>query len=368
MHQSSPECVRKKPAAGYLPQFDTLRGVAVCIILFDHFGAKLPGFPLPDSYHLGVIAVRFFMVLSGYFITLSLLNRRGQIEDKSHNIKSILTAFYLNRFARIAPAYFIFILIGLALGLGEMRHQIGWLFTFTINFYIALQDYWPDAISHLWSLCVQEQFYLVWPILILIVPRNLTLPCIVLVALGGILFRAHCISSDATIMARWVLPASCLDSLAAGAIAAWLRKYTGIEPWFRNNVFCILLGFISILCLVFAFTLRSGDLHSYKSILAEPLEAFSMAFITLRVSYGLNGNLGKLLCFPILVGLGQISYGLYIYHILVSIICDTFIPAKFIWTVQIPEYRIFFLTTITILCAWLSWTKIEKPIMDYFRK
>src|SRR4029077_17056363 len=121
------------------------------------------------------------------------------------------------RLLRILPAYAAFTVLRLVLNVGLLRHTWPWVFTGTVNWFIAWRNEWPPTISHLWSICVQEQFYLVWPLLILLLPRRWIVSAIIPVALAGIAFRIGCVFFSVPIIARWVLPFGSLDSLAAGA-------------------------------------------------------------------------------------------------------------------------------------------------------
>src|SRR5438094_2092797 len=212
---------RDRALEGYQPQFEGLRALAVLTVMVDHFGAHVPNFPLPDWIHLGATGVRLFLVLSGYFITASLRRARGRMESDGLSAGKAMRAFYWRRFLRISPAYGVYVVIALILGLGTIRQNWAWVFTGTVNCLIALKNEWPLASSHLWSICVQEQFYLLWPLFILLLPRRWMLQIIVSVALAGVAFRIGCVIFSVPMIARWVLPFGSLDSLAAGAALGW---------------------------------------------------------------------------------------------------------------------------------------------------
>src|SRR2546430_3220627 len=212
---------RDRALEGYQPQFDGLRALAVLTVMVDHFSADVPNFPLPDWIHLGATGVRLFLVLSGYFITASLRRARDRMDAGELSAGKTMAAFYWRRFLRIGPAYLVFAAIALLLDLGAIRHNWAWVFTGTVNWLIAWNDQWPLAISHLWSICVQEQFYLFWPLLILLVPRKWMLSAIIAVVFAGVAFRIGCVIFSVPIIARWVLPFGSLDSLAAGAALGW---------------------------------------------------------------------------------------------------------------------------------------------------
>src|ERR1700730_9855718 len=197
--------VREQASDVYQPQFDGLRALAVLTVMVDHFSADVPNFPLPDWIHLGATGVRLFLVLSGYFITASLRRARDRMDAGELSAGKTIAAFYWRRLLRIGPAYLVFASIALLLNLGAIRHNWSWVFTSTVNWLIGWENLGPLAISHLWSICVQEQFYLLWPLLILLLPRRWMLSAIMAVAFAGIAFRIGCVSFSAPMLARWVL-------------------------------------------------------------------------------------------------------------------------------------------------------------------
>src|SRR4029077_12218700 len=115
--------------------------------------------------------------------------------------------------------------------------------------------------------CVQEQFYLLWPLLILLLPRRWVLSAIIAVAVAGIAFRVGCVIFSVPVIARWVLPFGSLDSLAAGAALGWCggRLSASRGGW--------LLALLSVSMLTVAAVLRNTDPTKLKSVLVEPLEA-----------------------------------------------------------------------------------------------
>src|ERR1700726_631173 len=212
---------RDRALEGYQPQFDGLRALAVLTVMVDHFSADVPNFPLPDWIHLGATGVRLFLVLSGYFITASLRRARDRMDAGKSCVTKTIAAFYWRRLLRIGPAYLVFVALALLLNFGAIRHNWPWVFTGTVNWLIAWKNQWPLAISHLWSICVQEQFYLLWPLIILLLPQRWMLQTIICVALAGLAFRIGCVTFSVPRNARWVLPCGSLDFLGAGAALGW---------------------------------------------------------------------------------------------------------------------------------------------------
>ena len=344
---------------GYQPQFDGLRALAVLTVMVDHFSADVPNFPLPDSIHLGTTGVRLFLVLSGYFITASLRRARDRMEANSLSSGRAIRAFYWRRFLRISPAYVVFAAIALILNVGTIRHNWAWVFTGTVNWLIAWSNQWPLTISHLWSICVQEQFYLLWPLLILLLPRRWVLHGIVTVALVGVVFRIGCVIFSVPMIARWVLPFGSLDSLGAGAALGWcggrLRPSRAGWP----------LATICLSMLAVAATWRNGDPTRLRSILVEPLEASAFVILVARTATGFGGPIARFLTNPGLVFAGRISYGLYIYHILIAMVFNRWLPSPMRFLIAIPSLRLIVFGMATLLVSALSWWFLEQPINRY---
>src|SRR5438477_7749489 len=340
----------------YQPQFDGLRALAVLTVMVDHFSADVPNFPLPDWIHLGAAGVRLFLVLSGYFITASLRRARDRMDAGELSAGKTFAAFYWRRLQRIGPAYLVFAAIALLLNLGEIRHNWPWVFTGTVNWLIAWKNQWPLAISHLWSICVQEQFYLVWPLLILLLPRRWMLSAIIAVAVAGIAFRIGCVIFSVPLIARWVLPFGSLDSLAAGAALGWCggRPRASRGGW--------LLGLLCLSMLTVAAVLRNSDPTTLKSVLVEPLEAGAFVILVARTATGFDGNIARFLSNAGLVFAGRISYGLYIYHILVAMVFDRWLPSQMRFLIEIPSLRLVVFGIVTLFTAALSWRLLEQPI------
>ncbi len=351
--QASP---RDHSADRYQPQFDGLRALAVLTVMVDHFSADVPNFPLPDWIHLGATGVRLFLVLSGYFITASLRRARGRMEAGGLSVGRVIRAFYWRRFLRISPAYGVYAAIALILGLGTIRHNWPWVFTGTVNWLIASENEWPLAISHLWSICVQEQFYLLWPLLILLFPRRWMLQIIIAVALAGVAFRIGCVIFSVPMIARWVLPFGSLDSLAAGAALGWCggRLRPSRAGW--------LIAAICFSMLALAAIWRIGDPTRLSSVMVEPLEAGAFVMLVARTATGFHGYIARFLTLPALVFAGRISYGLYIYHILVAMLFQRWLPQPMQWLLTIPSVRLIVLGIATLVVAAVSWQLLEQPV------
>jgi peptidoglycan/LPS O-acetylase OafA/YrhL len=118
---------------------------------------------IPTDYlTLGLLAVRLFFVLSGFLITGILLGYR---RDEP---KTALKRFYSRRILRIFPIYYLTLFVALALQVRPIQQGAIWHLTYTSNFIAPFHPEWMGPASHFWTLAVEEQFYLVWPCIMLL--------------------------------------------------------------------------------------------------------------------------------------------------------------------------------------------------------
>ncbi len=211
----------------HIPALDSLRGIAVLLVVFHHF--KYLG--------VGWIGVQIFFVLSGFLITSILLER------KEEDLGRYLGRFYWRRILRIFPVYYGFLIavsvayltVGEPVAFGDLAP---WLFSYTYNIarFFEPDMTWP-YFGHLWSLAIEEQFYLVWPFVVYGLSRkNFQKLTLALVILGPILrwimgayFLDEGYSPSKTAQCVYTLPTSHLDAFAVGAVLSvsgrdWLEK------------------------------------------------------------------------------------------------------------------------------------------------
>lgn len=202
---------------GYRPQLDGLRAVAITIVVLYH--AEVPGFVG------GGIGVDLFFVLSGFLITVLLLEERGRTGTVD------LGAFWVRRARRLLPALFVFLaamtVLAVGLGIADLWFFTGVLgaLTYTLNLLRSHFEAGFGLIGHLWSLSVEEQFYLVWPVaFVLLRRRNVrtVLAVALTVAVAAAVWRAWLYPS-AGWFPLYSRPDTRADALAIGcaAAAAW---------------------------------------------------------------------------------------------------------------------------------------------------
>ena len=203
------------------PQLDGLRGIAVSLVVVHHWTSWGP------SLGLGNIGVQLFYVLSGFLITRILLSAKDRCAAGASDLKGALMSFHVSRVARIWPVFYLTIaLVFIAGDHFEHRADLGWHALFGSNLLFFHRGEFGSALAHFWSLAVEQQFYLLWPLVVLAVPLN----CIEVVILGLIgvapLMRMALYVDGFTAFAQYnVLPFANFDSLGCGALTAlWSRS------------------------------------------------------------------------------------------------------------------------------------------------
>ncbi len=194
------------------PQLDGLRAIALLAVFYSHFW--------DGSSTLGDIGVRFFFVLSGFLITNILLDAKGH-----DNHAASITVFFARRAARIWPPYFLTLgfcsLAAGALRLPMMHESLPWHALFLSNIWYATHGSEPWALRHLWTLAVEEQFYLIWPFVILAMPSRHFLKLCGALVFCTILYRV-CAFALGKVDEANALPFDSIDALAAGAALSFL--------------------------------------------------------------------------------------------------------------------------------------------------
>ncbi len=327
--------------------------------MFEHFDL-----PLPALLRCGPLSVRFFFVLSGYFITLSLWKMQADMRTSRQGGMVHLFRFYLARLLRIGPPFYLAVAIGAMLGIAEVRTNLFWLATFQTNNHIAWLGYWPDSISHFWSLAVQEQFYLLWPAAVLLLPRRWFLPAMAAFLLFGLGFRVACLLTGAPTMLRWVTLCGCIDSFAVGALVAYLNQTGFLARLWSSKKALFAMPLVAFSCFYLGralMTLPEGNLYL---AMVETVDAVFLAWLLAASLNGFEGWSGRLLSWAPIVYLGRISYGVYVYHVFVIIVAS---PILVSWGMygNFEVFRLAALFLLTVSLASLSWHFVEQPFMAW---
>ena len=363
-----------KPEPSHKPELDGIRGIALLAVMLSHGGgryilqttmaAKLFVYAMVPGWS----GVELFFVLSGFLITGILL--------KSKTAENYFSSFYARRFLRIFPIYYLVLTVGLL----AATHVSWWNAVLPaagktrIAYYFYAQNwpmFWPhhvflkmNGFGHFWSLAVEEQFYVVWPLVIWLLPENaiLTLCAVGLaVALPLRVLMVHKFAYDFTAMA---LTTSRVDGLLVGVILAILLRRGQIP---RRWIYLCMGAGAGIIGFIVVFHHRELiDTELYMptigitgfSLLAGGLLALSQhRILWLRCMLEMRW----------LRTVGKYSYGMYIYHIPVYLICEYYLGARFGVALPMPLgwalLYIGFLIAVTFLVAKVSYDVFESKIL-----
>ncbi len=343
----------------YQPHLDGLRALAILGILFEHFDL-----PLPAMLRCGPLSVRFFFVLTGYFITLSLWRVRSEMADSDEGYVP-LWRYYLARLLRTGPPFYCSLLIGALFGIEEVRTNFFWLATFQANNYIAWLGYWPNSISHYWSLAVQEQFYFLWPIVVLTLPKRWFLPTMAAFIIFGLGFRLYCISTNATTLARWVTLLGCIDSFAVGALVAYLKQSQVLARMWQSRTLLFAMPLVACGCFYLGRALMTLPEDNVWLALTESVDAVFLAWVLAAAVTSMKGRYGRALSWTPLVYLGKISYGIYVYHVFIIVLVSPLLVPLGMSVDHNPWGRIGILLALTVAISSLSWHWLEQPFLAW---
>lgn len=343
----------------YIPQFDSIRAIAVLLVIIHHW---LPKDSILNFLPNGALGVNTFFVLSGFLITGILLKAKKQVEAKKVKRGLAFKNFYIRRTLRIFPIYYLLLCILLFLNHPEIKQNGIYYFTYTSNYLFYYGEFY-SSLAHLWSLAVEEQFYLIWPLLILLVNRNLLPYLIALFVIIGI-------SSNYILTEHgwWVqlTPPACFDAFAIGAFLSYLLLYRGdiiekiqpVYPW----VFFAVLTMFSLGVFGYSF-LPSRTTHALLAVVILYYCLFKNN--NKAVNYILNNKL--------LIRIGKISYGVYLYHLFIPELWAELTEKFATWNIDLffnnamPEALkptwlfIQHFSFLMVICV-ISWKFIEKPI------
>jgi peptidoglycan/LPS O-acetylase OafA/YrhL len=358
--------MRGSPATrerGYMPQLDALRFFAVMGVLLVHNWQPSPGTPIVGQVDWADLGVRLFFVLSGFLITGILISGRDLADGAARSAFSFVRRFYIRRVLRIFPVYYLVIVVLALAAVGGIRQISPWLFTYTTNIYIWHHLAFPYAVPHFWTLAVEEQFYVVWPWVMLFLPRRWLVPFLLGLCCVGPAWRLyasfHYARRDWD--AAYTFTFGVIDFLALGALLALLAHERPRESVQRALSLVVLpagaLVYVSLFCIS-----RWGGEHHAASALEDTGAALVFCWLIGTASHGFTGYVGRLLEWRPIVYLGKISYGIYIYHLLVPLAFER-IAAHWGRTYENSGFVNFVVTSlVTFVVAAISWHAFERPV------
>ena len=333
-------------------QLDGLRTVAVSMVLYHHFFAV-------DGSVLGHLGVRLFFILSGFLITRLMLDARFSVGYQSG---AALKAFYIRRALRIFPPYFAMLGFIWFVNLEGARGSIKWHALYLSNVWYALRNEWtPWVLCHTWSLSIEEQFYIAWPLVILLAPLRLIAPICVAVIAFSLTYRFYWPFTGTPSLARDLLPPASVDALVAGALLAVHRRRTECWPaWIGLSVVPLTTAATIVLWLKSVPMAPAAEWLTW--IGAEVFPLIPLVVLVGCCSSGVRGAFGHFLERPSMTAVGRMSYGVYLFH---PVVLSLVVKAQPWIPVNVSEQgpgRFVIATTATLMLASISWLAFEKPL------
>jgi peptidoglycan/LPS O-acetylase OafA/YrhL len=366
----------------HVPALDGIRGLAVLAVILVHaqiiWRVEGPGGWLRSIAELGQHGVVLFFVLSGFLIT--------GILDDSRDSRHYFRNFYARRALRIFPLYYLFLVIAFfvqphVVHKPDVAAQYRtWFWLYGSNFLIGRIGFLPTSPVNLnvtWSLAIEEQFYIVWPLVVLLF-RGIALRRICLwIVCGSTLFRLCTELLHLNLVTIYVLTPSRLDALALGAWTALALRdakcMTGF--WIRNRG-PIGIAAIAAAAISFVAASRFPDARAIQTIAwSAGLLALSISFSALLVHVSLArpaGLLVRVLSLEPLRLYGKVSYFVYLFHWSILRSCALAIrpddvPAASRFGAFSGMVFIAAALVAPLVPAWCSWHIFEKQFLKLKR-
>jgi peptidoglycan/LPS O-acetylase OafA/YrhL len=368
--------LEQRPARIHVPALDGLRGVAILMVLVLHLvgaAASDPSGPrwLNQIIGAGWIGVDLFFVLSGFLITGILLDSK----DRPHYFRN----FYARRTLRIFPLNYLVLII--IFGIFPLirpfhdpnmrlvqQHQI-WLWLYCGNIALAWQDAWfLTQVRHLWSLAVEEQFYLIWPLLVWVCNRRalgFVAAAMIAMAIGS---RWWMTRDPHNALAVYTLTWCRMDGLAIGALLALAFRTVGERRWFLPLMTALMALGAALVAIVWIIHRRLDSFDFWTQRIGySGLSLFFAGTLTFAVAGKLNVLANRVLRF-----FGKYSYAMYLFHLpLLTLMILIIQPEQLVEvTHSVFVGHVVFaalMIGLTTGTALLSWYCFERPILGLKR-
>ncbi len=376
-----------QPSAGqtgdrHVPGLDGLRGLAAFMVVVSH--TLIPG------TDIGGLSVFLFFILSGYLITRILIRSREKIEMHRATITSAfpgrveagfpsghatiwseLKRFWINRALRIFPAYYVW--LGFFLVVDHIYYQdqtinhLIWYLFYVQNFLVAFVTHTWEDFTHTWSLAVEQQFYVFFAPLVLLVASRRHVALFVATAVLALVVDTVLMLKGAEMVTLYPVPATGFIFMAAGAVLA----KTPVERLAGFAHPALVVGYLIVVGLLAAYPwFERNDIAHVPYVLLIALSAASLAALMAAILAAPDTWPVRLLETSLPRLFGRISYALYIIHLPVSLWMWDFGGMDDLATLtHIPAEIICFVAVlaVSVPLALLSYRFVEKPCLDLKR-
>lgn len=338
----------------YIKGLDGLRAIAVALVIVQHYYYD---YLINQSNSIGSLGVSVFFVLSGFLITGILIREKDKPEQGS--FKKYLQ-FTIRRSIRIFPLYYLVLLIGSFSGIYWFSEISQWWHVlYATNIYMFIHGDWTGYTVHFWSLDVEEQFYLLWPIAIFITPKKHLLTVIVGTVLMGPLSLLLRPFLGINGISAYVLPFTHMDALGMGALLAWFVSRHGIKSMLPSGMIALNLFFSLITYFAYEFYKTHNNveaIHYLNRVSVITLTCLTIYYIMCNQ----EGMLSRALELKPLKYIGTISYGIYLIHKLTP---EIFVGTEFTPVATHSNLNMFVWVLVTIILSAISWHLLERPIL-----
>lgn len=349
---------------GFVPALNGLRGIAILLVIGNHIPLRQYKSLLP----CGWVGVDLFFVLSGFLITTLLmqeLNKTGTVSLKN---------FYIRRALRLGPALLVMLAVMSTLSFvlfDQVRARTNWFdpliaLFYSSNWVKALSHNQLGIVAHTWSLSAEEQFYIIWPLLLLTLARVTRKSRYIIAVATAIALLSWWegvrLAMKGATFARIMFGLDCrADTLMIGCILGVVLASGCMTENTKHSVrkLLVILAPLSLICLVgFSITgnVLGKGLYYYEFIII----ALMAAALILDVMVTRQSILKRLLEMKWLVWLGSVSYGLYLWHWPIFFVMMVYHWSG--WAVMLVGIPLAFLATV------LSYYCMEKPILEFKKR
>lgn len=285
----------------HIEQLDSLRAIAALMIVFYHF---LPDFGFP-RFNFLASGVPIFFVISGYLITAILLKQR----ELDFTLWEKVKRFIIKRALRLFPIYYLVLIFFSSMSFyGLFVWEDGYsiyYYTYSTNILLFMEGWQSKFLNHLWTLAIEEQFYLFWPLIIFSFSYRQLKWVISLLIIFSLIFKSLEISN------AMFLPFFHFDTLGGGALLAYILNTENKISSFIDDKINSTNSLITLLLLLSSYALFAKLNFSLGRIITLDFIAITL-IIGCRCKY--QGLFGMILNSKTMLYLGRISYGVYLYH------------------------------------------------------
>jgi peptidoglycan/LPS O-acetylase OafA/YrhL len=364
------------PRFGHAPVLDGVRGIAVLMVMLFHLAWQRDLVRtdriVTRVFDTGWTGVDIFFVLSGFLITGILLDSR----DKPHYFRN----FYARRALRILPVYYLilaifFLLLPQVLNpvpaeLRELQAAQAWYWLYASNIARAIWSLPSFGLGHLWSLAIEEQFYLLWPLVVLLVPRRALAGVCIGAMVGALALRTAAVLMHEPMWVAYALTPMRMGVLAMGGLVAIRARTAEGTAWLKRWCGPAFIIAALILTAIAVYERRLDTHDSLTLSVGLSFVGLAAASIIVMLLARPESSLARGIGHPWLRWTGRVSYGAYVYHRPLILLCmpvaramqhwarplGSSLPAELAWMTG--------MIALTLLVSAASYRWFERPFLS----